>query len=352
MTLRIDHRTHTSRRMPMRAVGLALLLCGVIGGDLVARAQSGDRAVVTFGDSKLSVSQVQKAARKVPAFQLRALGKTDDEVRKALVGKLVDMELIAMAAREQGFERLPELAEDIRVELKDALLADVHREIERSGDISADDIKAYYTANQEQYRSQLRLKLWRILVASKEDADAILEVIKNDAEYKKDPVAGWEKLARERSLDKGTSMSGGNLGFVHPDGSTANQDLAVNPVLFERALKVGDGEVVPVPIQDGDAWVVLQRRGSHQTPERTLEMETDQIRRVLARKRGHDHVAKLLEKLRAKNVSELHLERVEHVEVTRPMGDLRAQQRPGALPRVEQAAAGTPRPEGPPDRLR
>ena len=56
----------------------------------------------------------------------------------------------------------------------------------------------------------------------------------------------WNELARDESVDKTTSMRGGNLGFVAPDGSTTDPNLKVDPALYAAAEKVKDSELVVI----------------------------------------------------------------------------------------------------------
>src|SRR5690349_24765067 len=99
--------------------------------------------------------------------------------------------------------------------------------------------------------------LWRILVGSKEDAQKLLENAKQDLSPKH-----WNELARDKSLDKSTSLRGGNLGFAEPDGKTSDPNVTVDQALLRAAEKVKDGELVPEPIAEGSSWAIVWRRQS------------------------------------------------------------------------------------------
>jgi peptidyl-prolyl cis-trans isomerase C len=317
----------------------------------IAWAQTPDRNVVAkVGDATISLTEARTRLRQVPVFQLNTLGETPDDIRRVFINELVSMELVVQGARQDGLAERPDVREKIMVRLKDALVEDVLREL-RSESISDDAVKAYYEQNRQQYTAQTRLKLWRIVVKTREEAQAILDLIKTDAEYKKDPLAGWEKLANERSIDRTTAMRRGDLGFVQPNGMTAQQDQRVNPALFQAALKVKDGEVVPEPIEDEGNWVVLQRRGHHVTPERSLESEAGTIRDVLSKQRVRDRMGKLLDDLRKKHVGEVNTQLLEQIDITRE-GELAPRSRPGTLPRKSHPAAGSPQPQGQPGNFR
>ncbi len=322
------------------------------GVAVVALAQApADRLVVRIGDTAITAGQIERQLARVPLFQLRMLGETDVEIRAAFVQQLIDVELFVQGALEDKLDQRSDVRDRIREVLRGAIVADISKEATKAATVSDEAIRAYYDEHQNHYKSQHRIKLWQIVVKERAEAEHILKLIGSDPEFQKDPTAGWEKLARERSLDKSTSMRSGDLGFINADGSTAHKDVRVSPALFKAALEVKNGEVVPKPVKDGDFWVVLQRRGSHKTPERSLASETATIRTKLAKKQVRQRAEELLDQLRNDYVSELLEKRVDEIEVT-VQGDVESRRRPGTLHRRRHPAANTPRPNGPPGRLR
>ena len=161
----------------------------------------------------------------------------------------------------------------------------------------------------------------------------------------------WDKLAREHSIDKTTAMRKGNIGFVQPDGSTAHKDVRVPKEMYEAALTVADGEVVKKPLKVGDYFVIVQRRGTMNTPERTLEMEAPTIRGLLSKKKIEARRKALLRELRDRWVEELNPRAVNAIEVT-PSGDLGQNTRPGTLERASHGVKGSTKPSGKPGRMR
>ncbi len=304
-----------------------------------------------IGDSAITVGQIEKQLSRVPSFQLRMLGATDARVQAAFVDQLIDVELFVQGALHDKLDQRSDVRDRIREVLRGAVIADISREAMQAATVSDEAIQAYYDKHRSRYQSQERLKLWQIVVKERAEAEHIIKLIGSDAEYLKDPTAGWEKLARERSLDKSTSMRKGALGFVKADGSTAHKDVSVSPALFKAALEVKNGEVVPQPVKDGHFWIVLQRRGSHVTPERTLASEASTIRTKLSKTQVRQRAEELLGRLRDDYVSELLESRIDEVEVN-GQGDVEPRRRPGTLRRRHHPAAKTPRPSGLPGHLR
>lgn len=334
--------------MRLRTTALISTVALAVAAAALAQAPAG-KPVAKVGSSIIALDEARDRLRDVPSFQLRTLGDSPNAIRQAFLQQLISMELVIQGARADKLDERQDVREKILVRLKDALLENVRREVE-SEEISADAVKAYYEQNKEQYAPQTRLKLWRIVVKTKAEAEQILQIIKDDPEYQKDPLAGWEKLASERSIDRTTAMRRGNLGFVQANGTTPQQDVSVNPALFKAALAVEDGQVVPQPIEDEGAWVVLQRRGSHVTPERPLETERGTIISMLAKQRVRERVDALLDGLRKKYVSDVNPQLLEQLDISRE-GDITPRSRPGALPRKAHPAAAA-KPEGIPGEFR
>jgi peptidyl-prolyl cis-trans isomerase C len=310
-----------------------------------AVAQSrGDRVVVTIGDTKLTVVDIEARLARVPAFRLRELGPTADEQRRRALDQLVDAELLAMAARAEKLDQREDVAMRLRRVMVGALEAKIRDEALAAAPVSDDAVKAFYEKNRARYAAETRIKIWQIVLKSREDADKVLEAVRADKDWDKDAVGKWEDLARTHSIDKSTSMKKGNLGFVAADGTTQDRQVRVNPALYAAAEKLGEGQFATEAVRDGDVWVIVSRRGTMRTPERSLDMESMTIRNMLAKQGLDERIRAAIEALRKQYVTELHPERLGDVtiEVGGAVGPAR---RPGALPRLHKAErSGAPEP--------
>src|SRR6185503_16749965 len=100
----------------------------------------------------------------------------------------------------------------------------------------------FYLDNRGRFETPERIAVYRILCATKEQAAGVLADAKQNGSLMR-----WNELARERSVDKATSLRGGNLGFIAADGSSSEPSVRVDPTLFVSASRVKDGEMVPEP---------------------------------------------------------------------------------------------------------
>jgi peptidyl-prolyl cis-trans isomerase C len=282
--------------------------------------------VARVGARTITAADVSRRIAQVPPFQLRAFGKTPDEVRRAFVEKVMVREaLLAQGAVDSKLAERDEVAERVRGVLRNAMLARVRADAGSGAPISDAEVKQYYEANAAKYHAPARVQIWRIQAASREDAAALL------ADIKKDPTPKhWNEVAREKSLDRATNLRGGNLGFVAPDGTTSEAGLKVDPAVLAAVNSAKDAELLPAPVQDGERWSVLWRRQSMKPVDRGLDMEAPLIRPILAHERGESRARALVEKLREGYVTDLNPDVVDMLEVS-STGDLQPVRRPGTM---------------------
>jgi peptidyl-prolyl cis-trans isomerase C len=282
--------------------------------------------VARVGTRTITAADVSRRIAQLPPFQLRAFGRTPDEVRRTFVEKVMVREaLLAQGAIDSKLADHDEVGERVRGVLRNATLAQVRADAGSGGPVTDAEVKAYYDANAAKYHAPARIQIWRIQVAKREEAVAIL------AELKKDPSPKhWNDLAREQSIDRATNLRGGNLGFVAPDGTTSEAGLKVEPAVLKAMTDAKDAELLPTPVQDGDRWSVLWRRNSMKPVDRELAMEAPLIKPILVHERGETKARALVEKLRADYLTEFNPDVVDMLEVS-ATGDLQPVRRPGTM---------------------
>lgn len=325
----------TSRRRTLwTATGLALALTVVAPGP--AAADGDDPVVLTVGKSTLKLSEVERRLRDVPAYQLAALGRSPDEIRKQFVDQVLVPELLySEEAAARGFEQEPLVRDRLRDALRASLEGDLRAEVAKAG-ISEADARAFYEQNKDKFSAPRRLKLARILLATEAEAKALIAELASVTPEK------WIAAARDKSLDTTTKLREGSLGFVRPDGQTDTPQLRADPALYAAAGEVKDGELVKTPVKEGERWAVIWRRGSLEGVERSFVQEEYQIRQVLLRKRLQESVDRIVQRLTGERVKDVDDALTELVTVD-PHGEVIERQRPGVVPR-RRAGDPTPQP--------
>lgn len=316
-------------------------MCFVMGGALDgARADQDPRlqsVVARVGQSDITVLAIEQRMREMPDFQLATFGQTPDQVRRAFLEQVVVKDAVfAEGAKAKKLEEAAGVHERVEEALRKARLVSLKSEIQ----ITHDDVAAFYVDNLGRFVSPARVAVFRILSATREEAAAVLADAKAYGGLQR-----WNDLARERSIDKATSLRGGNLGFLAADGSSSEVSVQTDPALFAAASRVKDGELVPEPVAEGKAFAAIWRRGSTPPIRRTVDEEEGAIRQVLVRKKLEDATRALLKKLRDERKVETFPQLIDLIEVD-SVGEVGPKKRPGVAPRkpvAPPAPSSTPR---------
>jgi peptidyl-prolyl cis-trans isomerase C len=302
-------------------------------------ALSGDLVVARVGQKPVTARALVARLAAVPDFQRATLGSSPTEIKRNFLEQvLVRDELFAQGAEAKKLDAETRAKERIERALRTARIDLLRANLE----ISPAEIAAYYEENRDRFDAPERIAVTRILCATSAEAESVL------AEAKAGGVQKWNDLARDRSIDKATSMRSGALGFIAADGSSSEASVRVDPALFAAARKVRDGEFVPEPVPEGQAFAVIWRRGSTPAVHRTLAEETAPIRQVLVRKKLGDAVKRLTEELRSGRKIEERADLVDLVEVGQD-GSVAPHKRPAV---TQRAPAEPPAPSATPSGLR
>jgi peptidyl-prolyl cis-trans isomerase C len=270
---------------------------------------------VTVGPRKITVGEVEDRMATVPRFQLAAFGDTPDAIKQKFVNDIVVRDaLLAQGAESKKIDQEPLVAYRLQRARSDATLAAVRAQVGPAAAIPMADVQAYFDQNRSRYDAPVRYMLWRILCSSRDDAQAVLDTVKKDPS-----IAKWTEIAREKSIDKGTYMNHGSLGFVSEDGVSNEQGLRLDPAIVKAAETVKDGELVPQPVAEGEHFAVVWRRGTIGASHRTVDEASGQIRQAIWQERVEAAQKKLLDDLRAKNVKDENPTLLDDVAV--PQGD-------------------------------
>lgn len=268
----------------LAASGVALcLLCG-------ARADAVDLSrAVLVGGAPIPPAQVERAlvdcSRQAPQLKPDVCLDTYFSPRW-----LLDRE-----AQTRNLAQAPAMAHRAADLLHRHLVSELYME---GGEPNVTEIDKYLKDHRRDFEKPLRIRIFRILVATQEEAESLIKKLKPNTK-----VEEFRALAREQSLDRATNERGGDLGFVWPDGSTDVPQVSAEPSLYSAALSLKDGQFSASPIPEGERFAVLWRRGS--LPAQPLSAESREVARLrIIERRGEAQVATLLSQLFKKHVTE------------------------------------------------
>jgi peptidyl-prolyl cis-trans isomerase C len=323
------------------SLAFALALLAATGGSSRAGMDEAEKArraavVAKVGDRTVTAGELEDRLAGVPRFQLQTFGGSADAIRmKFLQDVIVPEVLFARAAEEKS--ALDDLAlEHARLRaLSGATQRATRATLGRASDVPMDDVRAYYTQHKDHYDTPERISVWRILCKTREEAVQVLDAAKKDT-----TPTGFMQLARDHSLDKATSMRGGNLGFLAPDGTSNEAGLKADPALVKAVSAVKDGELVPAPVAEGAYFSVAWRRGTVGAMKRTVDEVKEQIRDTLYKQKIEDAQKALLDDLRARELKEFNPDLVNAIDLTAT--DVVTRRRPGQVPPIGQIPTARP----------
>lgn len=258
-----------------------------------------DVVIATVGPRSIHVGELEDRLAAMPDFQRAMYGSNEVEVRKGVLERvLIRDALVATAAETQITD--PMVQYELARARSNATLREIAKKQVEPQHLPEADVAAYYEAHKSSYQSPLRIQVWRILVATSADAEAILTAMRADGT----PEA-WSKLCREKSLDEATKLRRGTLGFLSPDGASSEVGIRVPAEMYQAALTVSDGELVPKVVVEGQSFAVLWRRGSTPAKSQSLKAAEPEIRRLLSETRFREERDKVVSALRASRVRDI-----------------------------------------------
>jgi len=200
-----------------------------------------------------------------------------EERRPFLLRVLIDMKVMAGAAKTAGMDQTPIFAQRLQY-LEERALRRAYFADAIAGQVTEEAVRADYDAYVAQFQPQEELHASHILVQTKEEADAIKAEL--------DAGGDFAAIAKEKSIDPGSGANGGDLGFfgkgmMVPEFETAAFALA-NP---------GD---VSAPVQSQFGWHIIKLEEKRQSQPPAFEQIAPQIQQQVLMRVFNEKVEELM----------------------------------------------------------
>jgi len=318
-------------------MGMRFVRAAFFGGVMLAVPAHADERTVPVtaatvalhvGPRTVTVGEIEDRLAKLSPIQRASYGSTPEAARKKFLEDVIIPEtLYELGADAKKLASQYPTSYDVDRTKADAALRAVHVQVGTAASIPDADVHKYFDEHKNVYEAPDRYNVWRILVKTKEEADTVLADAKKDL-----TVSHWNQLARDHSIDKTTSMRGGNLGFVSADGISNEFGVRLDAAVVTAVKAVKDGEVVPAPVAEADGFDVVWRRGTVGAAHRSFEDSAAQIRDTLHKQRVEVEMKKLTEKLKSEKVKDLAPDILDTVDLTPTNGTIVPKKRPGQVP--------------------
>jgi len=279
---------------PIRKIALVSAVCMAASLSAgVLRAE--DKVIAKVNGHDITTKEVELAADDI----LPQLGNIPPKLRfPFLVEYLVERHLMAQEAVKEGEANSEEYKRRLAFyqakALRDAYFTDKLKPA-----VTEEEVRKAYDDQAAKVKGPERIRARHILVASKDEAEAVIKRLKNGEKF--------EDVAKEVSLD-GSKDYGGDLGYF-----TAAEMV---PAFSKAAFALQPGEISE-PVETKYGWHVIKVEDRKTGGPQPYDKVKDAIRLVLLRKQVQDKLEELrktakievldpdLKKLRAENEKRL-----------------------------------------------
>ncbi|CAN7311903.1 peptidylprolyl isomerase [Devosia sp. LjRoot3] len=233
-----------------------------------------ETVVATVGGEPITEADLSFAAEDLA----QDLAQMPAEERRAfLLRVLIDMKVMAGAAKEAGMDQTELFAQRLKY-LEERALRRAYFADAIAGQVTEEAIRAEYDTFVAQFQPAEEVHARHILVETKEEADAIKAEL--------DAGGDFAAIAQEKSIDPGSGANGGDLGFfakgmMVPEFETAAFALA-NP---------GD---VSAPVQSQFGFHIIKLEEKRQSAPPAFEQVAPQIQQQVLMRVFNEKVEELM----------------------------------------------------------
>lgn len=175
--------------------------------------------------------------------------------------------------------------DEIKQQIKDQLIAkDVFASIEKNVKVSDAEEKAFYEQHKDKFNVPEEVNARHILVKTKPEAEQIEKELKSGKSF--------TELAMKKSIDKGSAVKGGELGFF-------STDQMVPPFSKAAFALKKPGQISPI-VQTQYGYHIIQLIDRKQGKAKTFEEIKPQLEQTLAQQQAKADFEKLLNDLKSK----------------------------------------------------
>ncbi len=194
--------------------------------------------VAKIADRKITASDLDHIISLLDENRQKIL-KDNPEMKKTFLQRWVKAMIISRIAKEEGFDKKPDIREFVDFITNDYIASEYLTRILKEDEITENDVRLYYDTHRDEFKTAEMVKARHILIkvdrcTTEEEKNKAREITR---EILKRIKAGesFEKLALEFSDDTRTKNKGGDLGYIR---------RGMMVPAFENALfELGPGEV-------------------------------------------------------------------------------------------------------------
>lgn len=253
------------------------------GNEGEARPVPSGPAVATMDHDAITREEFEKHLKEQSPF-IRSRYTTLDKKKEFLDG-MIRFELLADAARKEGYDKDPDVQSTLEKIMVQKL---IHKKFgdEGSEALPEADLRAYYEQHKDEYVKPERLRL-QIVVFKGDGAEVRGKQALAELAPKKGDLAAFGMYASTHSEDPATKGRNGDTDY-HTDDELAS---AYGPGVAQAAEKLQQINELSPLVHGKDGWYLLKLIGRQAALDRTFE----QVKPALQSRLWHDRQNKAFE---------------------------------------------------------
>ncbi|NNE69726.1 MAG: peptidylprolyl isomerase, partial [Rhodothermales bacterium] len=237
--------------------------------------------VVTFtlnGEpASWTLAEIQAAADFTSERQRRSVDNANDF--KAFVEGLVARTLLLDRAEAQNLGRDSRVRQGLDSAMGDWIYEQAFDQLVANMELTEDELRAYFEANDSEFQQPRRVRLREIVVATKSEADALRSRV---------TASNFEAVARQSSLRPESAASGGDLGLF------AQEELGP---WGDDVFKASSGDILG-PLPSAGKYILLKVERFEAPRPATFEESRSQVEAMLRRERQQSYLREHVQMLR------------------------------------------------------
>jgi len=234
-----------------------------------------DYTILKIGKDEIKRSEVEAIWKGIfPAGEAPDFETFDPNIRMNVLRGIVSEKLLYITAKEKGLEKQDVVKARIDSATKQ-IIVQAFLENQFKDAVSEDKLKAEY----ETKKGQEEVKARHILLATEEEAKEIHKQLTDGADF--------DKLAKEKSLDKVSAAAGGDLGYFTADRMV--------PEFSKAAFSMSKGDLSE-PVKSDFGWHVIKVEDKREKDMPPFEQVKDQLKEEVTNKVVQEYVQDLLNK--------------------------------------------------------
>jgi peptidyl-prolyl cis-trans isomerase C len=260
-----------------------LILCCVLFLLLACSKKEEGKVVATMDGDNITLQEFNQELDRIPA-NMKVLVLTQSGKRQ-FMDRYIVKRLLLKEAKKENIEKEKEF-EDRLAEIREQLLIEslLKKKVTTNINLSEEELKKYYEANQEKFKKGAEVDTRQILVKTEKEATEIRAKLEKGEDF--------AEMARRYSIDPSAKTTGGSIGYQGKG--------TLLPEYEATAFKLTKVGQISPPIKTQLGYHIIQLQGMKPPASTPYEEVKEFIKQRLVQERQNEVLEKYVADLKSK----------------------------------------------------